>query len=258
MAWGFVTVLMALSFDRRRSPPSRAPSATPTWCSSAASSCCCSSRSGRSAPVRTASRSARPGGGCSGSPSALFVYTAVGFAVLQDDFVPKATAADMITEFFCRLVFTTSGNIDPDTTAARWFVNSIGAVWLHRHRRHRHRADVLQPPAPPGARAGHPAAGAAAPAPVVEHRVDADVEGHHGVVHRRRPDGHRLRGRRLGGAVPRRSGRTARRARGGAARVRRLLLRPRLDPVPVRRRARRPPTSRRASGGRPSRSPRTA
>jgi len=61
---------------------------------------------------------------------ALFVYTAVGFAVLQDDFVPKARPADMIGEFFSRLVFTTSGNIEPASTAARWFVNSIGAVWL--------------------------------------------------------------------------------------------------------------------------------
>ena len=36
----------------------------------------------------------------------------------------------MIGEFFSRLVFTTSGDIEPATTAARWFVNSIGAVWL--------------------------------------------------------------------------------------------------------------------------------
>ncbi len=61
---------------------------------------------------------------------ALFVYTAVGFAVLQDDFVPKARPADMIGEFFSRMVFTTSGNIEPSSTAARWFINSIGAVWL--------------------------------------------------------------------------------------------------------------------------------
>ena len=36
----------------------------------------------------------------------------------------------MIGEFFSRLVFTTSGNIEPATTPATWFVNSIGAVWL--------------------------------------------------------------------------------------------------------------------------------
>ena len=60
----------------------------------------------------------------------LFVYTAVGFAVLAEEFVPKATLADMITEFLCRLVFTSSGNIEPDSTSAEVFVNSIGAVWL--------------------------------------------------------------------------------------------------------------------------------
>jgi phosphatidylglycerol lysyltransferase len=60
----------------------------------------------------------------------LFVYTAVGFAILQDDFVPKARPADMVTEFLYRLVFSTSGNIEPSTTPARVFVNSIGAVWI--------------------------------------------------------------------------------------------------------------------------------
>jgi phosphatidylglycerol lysyltransferase len=59
----------------------------------------------------------------------LFVYTAAGFAVLKDDFTPVARPADMITEFLYRLVFATSGNIEPATTAARVFVNSIGAVW---------------------------------------------------------------------------------------------------------------------------------
>jgi lysylphosphatidylglycerol synthetase-like protein (DUF2156 family) len=60
----------------------------------------------------------------------LFVYTAAGFAVLQDEFVPAARPADMITEFLYRLVFSTSGNIEPATTPARWFVNSIGVVWV--------------------------------------------------------------------------------------------------------------------------------
>jgi lysylphosphatidylglycerol synthetase-like protein (DUF2156 family) len=60
----------------------------------------------------------------------LFVYTAVGFAVLQDDFVPKAKPSTMIGEFVSRLVFTTSGEIEPATTSARLFVNSIGAIWL--------------------------------------------------------------------------------------------------------------------------------
>lgn len=60
----------------------------------------------------------------------LFVYTAVGFAVLQDDFVPAATPADMVAEFATRIFFSTTHAIEPATTAARWFVGSIGAVWL--------------------------------------------------------------------------------------------------------------------------------
>ena len=58
------------------------------------------------------------------------LYTAVGFFVVQDDFVPAAKPIDMLAEFFSRLVFTTSGNIEPVTTPAKWFVNSIGAVWI--------------------------------------------------------------------------------------------------------------------------------
>ena len=60
----------------------------------------------------------------------LFLYTAVGFFVLQDEFVPTARPIDMVTEFFSRLVFTSSGNIEPVTSTAEWFVNSIGVVWL--------------------------------------------------------------------------------------------------------------------------------
>jgi len=60
----------------------------------------------------------------------LFAYTAVGFAVLQDAFVPEARPADMFTEFLYRLLFSTSGNIEPTSTSAQVFVNSIGAVWL--------------------------------------------------------------------------------------------------------------------------------
>ncbi|MGH9270795.1 MAG: hypothetical protein ACRDZ2_05945, partial [Ilumatobacteraceae bacterium] len=60
----------------------------------------------------------------------LFAYTAVGFLVLQDDFTPTATLADMVGEFFSRLIFTPSGNIEPETRAATWFVTSIGAVWI--------------------------------------------------------------------------------------------------------------------------------
>jgi lysylphosphatidylglycerol synthetase-like protein (DUF2156 family) len=61
---------------------------------------------------------------------ALFVYTAVGFFVLQDEFIPNAKPIDMLAEFFSRLVFTTSGNIHPISTPAEWFVNSIGAIWI--------------------------------------------------------------------------------------------------------------------------------
>jgi phosphatidylglycerol lysyltransferase len=60
----------------------------------------------------------------------LFVYTALGFAVLQDDFEPQATVTDMVGEFATRLVFGTTHAIEPTTTAARWFVGSIGAIWL--------------------------------------------------------------------------------------------------------------------------------
>lgn len=61
---------------------------------------------------------------------ALFVYTAVGFAVLQEDFEPAATPADMVAEWATRLFFSTTHNIEPVTDGARWFVGSIGAVWL--------------------------------------------------------------------------------------------------------------------------------
>ena len=45
---------------------------------------------------------------------------AIGFAVLQNDFLPKARPADMFTEFWYRLVFSTSGNIVPNSTASCW------------------------------------------------------------------------------------------------------------------------------------------
>ena len=60
----------------------------------------------------------------------LFVYTAAGFWILQDDFAPAATITDMVAEFATRLFFETTHNIEPMTTAARWFVGSIGAVWI--------------------------------------------------------------------------------------------------------------------------------
>ena len=82
----------------------------------------------------------------------LFLYTAVGFFVLQDDFVPPAKPINMLAEFFSRLVFTTSGNIEPDSTPAEWFVNSIGAIWLDDDPDHRRRVHLLEPPAPSGAR----------------------------------------------------------------------------------------------------------
>lgn len=60
----------------------------------------------------------------------LFAYTAVGFAVLQDDFTPTARPSDMVGEFASRLVFASGGTIEPVTTAARVFVRSIGVVWV--------------------------------------------------------------------------------------------------------------------------------
>jgi len=61
---------------------------------------------------------------------ALLVYTAVGFALLSDEFDPDATPLDVVLEFLTRLVFSPSGRIEPETKAATWFVTSIGAVWL--------------------------------------------------------------------------------------------------------------------------------
>ena len=60
----------------------------------------------------------------------LFAYTAIGFALLKDDFSPPATPVDMLGEFVTRIFFSTTHAIEPVTTAARWFVGSIGAVWL--------------------------------------------------------------------------------------------------------------------------------
>lgn len=60
----------------------------------------------------------------------LFLYTAVGFAVLKDDFVPEASPADMVSEFVARIFFTSSDNVFPVSTAAEWFVKSIGWVWI--------------------------------------------------------------------------------------------------------------------------------
>ncbi len=60
----------------------------------------------------------------------LFAYTMVGFVVLQDDFSPPADVGAMVGEFFARIVFTTTDAIEPTTTAARWFVGSIGLVWM--------------------------------------------------------------------------------------------------------------------------------
>ncbi|MEO1055934.1 MAG: phosphatidylglycerol lysyltransferase domain-containing protein [Actinomycetota bacterium] len=62
--------------------------------------------------------------------AALAVYTIVGFAVLADEFDPPATWDDMVTEFLARLVFLTTGNIEPVTNVARWFIGSIGVLWI--------------------------------------------------------------------------------------------------------------------------------
>ena len=152
----------------------------------------------------------RPGGACCGSPSACSSTPPSASSSCRTTSSRRAKPIDMLAEFFSRLIFTTSGNIEPNSTPAPWFVNSIGAIWLIDDPRHRRRDHLLEPAATPGARCRHPAARPAAPAPVVEHRVDADLEGHHRLVHRRRRDGHRLRGRRLGRPLPRRPGRTDR------------------------------------------------
>lgn len=60
----------------------------------------------------------------------LFLYTAIGFAVLKDDFSPAADPADMVSAFVSRIFFTASDNVEPVTTAAEWFVRSIGWVWI--------------------------------------------------------------------------------------------------------------------------------
>ncbi|CAN5688651.1 hypothetical protein BH10ACT3_BH10ACT3_02040 [soil metagenome] len=60
----------------------------------------------------------------------LLLYTAVGFIVLREDFVPVATFGDALSTFFARLLFSTNEDIATTTTAAKWFVRSIGWVWI--------------------------------------------------------------------------------------------------------------------------------
>ena len=57
-----------------------------------AARCCCSSRTGPSPPARTARSFRTAGRRLLWVAVGLFVYTAVGFAVLQDDFVPNGHA----------------------------------------------------------------------------------------------------------------------------------------------------------------------
>ena len=59
----------------------------------------------------------------------LLVYSGVGFLVLRDDFVPRAGPGDALSAFFGSLVFADPG-IEPDSSAAEWFVRSIGWVWV--------------------------------------------------------------------------------------------------------------------------------
>lgn len=60
----------------------------------------------------------------------LVVYTALGFVVLRDDFSPAPNFGDAVAELVARLLFSSSGDLVPTTTAAEWFVGSIGLVWL--------------------------------------------------------------------------------------------------------------------------------
>ena len=62
----------------------------------------------------------------------------------------------MVSEFFSRLIFIPSGNIEPDTRAATWFVTSIGAVWIITIRSSAHRVDLRHAPGPPGSRSRTP------------------------------------------------------------------------------------------------------
>ena len=160
LAWVFVTVLLALSLvvaarrrrqrrAQRRPGPRRRAAAAPAR-----------RRSGRSAPVRTAGRSATPVGACCGSPAACSSTPRSGSPCCRTTSCPAAKPADMLAEFFSRLVFTTSGNIEPVTTPAKWFVNSIGAVWLVAIARHR--ASGCCTPAAGRARCPTPTPGCAA------------------------------------------------------------------------------------------------
>ena len=81
--------------------------------------------------------------------------------MLQDDFDPPATVADMISEFLSRLIFIPSGNIEPETRAATWFVTSIGAVWIITILVTAIGLIYATPPSPAGPGAGRPAARAA-------------------------------------------------------------------------------------------------
>src|SRR5690606_37029052 len=60
----------------------------------------------------------------------LIAYTALGFVVLRDDFSPAPTFGDAVAELVARLLLTSSGDLEPTTTAAEWFVGSIGLIWL--------------------------------------------------------------------------------------------------------------------------------
>ncbi|MCD9623280.1 bifunctional lysylphosphatidylglycerol flippase/synthetase MprF [Rhabdothermincola salaria] len=58
----------------------------------------------------------------------LFVYTVLGFVVLQDDVAPPLTVATAFEEFADRVTFSTDA-VEPLTDAARLFLDSIAAVW---------------------------------------------------------------------------------------------------------------------------------
>ena len=196
----------------------------------------------------------------SSSRRACSLYTVVGFWVLKEEFVPEATPADMIGEFFSRLVFQPSGNIEPQTRAADWFVTSIGAVWI---------VTIIVTAVgliyPEPAPAAGPRARTSGCATLLSKYPSSSIEwmltwkGNTIWFSADGRDGDRLPHRRLGRAVPGRSGRPARTgARGALKEFDDYCFRHGWIPCLFAAGHRRRPSWHRTSAGRPCRSPRTA
>jgi len=61
---------------------------------------------------------------------ALALYTAAGFLILQDEFTPTATPLTALGEFVGRVFFIDPPGVAPDTGIARFFLDTIGIVWV--------------------------------------------------------------------------------------------------------------------------------